>query len=183
MPSDAATRDPSAMRAEQDTTGAGGSVRAGDPNVSAAGTRDGAPRLSGHIKSISRLAILGWAGDLDRPDHPVEILVTVNNRRPIRVTANPAVSSSATPGPHGAREHRFMLPFTPPLSTARDQRITVAFAETGLMLKGGEARIRAFTPDEIEARLSQNSAAETDIRRLHRPLWLNATYAAACLPP
>ena len=56
-------------------------------------------------------------------------------------------------GRKGARKHGFVLPFTPPLPTACDLTIIASFDETGLTLKGGEARLPAVTPEAIEARL------------------------------
>ncbi len=104
----------------------------------------------GHVDSITRATVAGWAADDSDPDAQLELRVAVDGQEAGRVFAERPRRDLAALGRYGDGAHGFLFTFPAPLSAFQDHRITVSFAD-GMAVPGGERLLSGEDRAPVEA--------------------------------
>jgi hypothetical protein len=91
----------------------------------------------GHVDSLSRRAVAGWAADADRPALRLTVSITVNGVHLADVVADRPRNDLASLGRFGDGRHGFLHNFPEPLAADRDHVVVVSFTEDGKPLPNG----------------------------------------------
>ena len=91
----------------------------------------------GHVDSLSRRAVAGWAADADRPALRLTVSITVNGVHLADVVADRPRNDLASLGRFGDGRHGFLHNFLEPLAADRDHVVVVSFTEDGKPLPNG----------------------------------------------
>jgi hypothetical protein len=108
--------------------------------------------LRGHVDEISRQVITGWAMDTDHPDQNVRVVIVINGREHMRVTADVfregfKEAAKAFIKRRSLRDtitgrYGFEFNFKPGLSVFAEHHIEVKFDATDLILPKGSRTLR-----------------------------------------
>lgn len=97
--------------------------------------------IQGHVDRITRQVITGWAADTDAPDERIAIAIFVNGRKLAQLACDQPRPDLRHMGLYGEGRHGFRYEFTPPLSVVEAAKIAVRYAESGMSLGNGNARL------------------------------------------
>lgn len=97
--------------------------------------------LQGHVDRITRQVVTGWAADAAAPDDRIAVSIFVNGRKLVQLDCDQPRLDLRHLGLYGEGRHGFRYEFAPPLPDTEATRIAVRFAESGLLLGHGNARI------------------------------------------
>jgi hypothetical protein len=101
----------------------------------------------GHIDSLSRRAVAGWAADPERPALRLTVSIAVNGVHLAELVADRPRNDLASLGRFGDGRHGFLFNFPEPLAAEREQVVVVSFAEDGKPLPNGRHTLaRAQAP-------------------------------------
>jgi hypothetical protein len=137
--------------------------------------------LKGHVDTIPRYLIAGWALDTDIPNLPVDVVIFVDRQEYGRVTANLPRKDLRELGTFGDGNHGFRYTFDPPLSILRSHDVAVCFALNNEPLTRGRFRIPAES-DLADERLQPvliTTAGQPGFLGLMRSLALDSGIVAA----
>jgi len=101
----------------------------------------------GHVDSLSRRAVSGWAADAERPALRLTVSITVGGAHLADIVADRPRNDLASLGRFGDGRHGFVYNFPEPLAADRDHEVVVSFAEDGKPLPNGRhtlARAQGF---------------------------------------
>lgn len=121
--------------------------------------------IQGHINSVSRSRLAGWAADADEPDGEVEVIVRVDGEVRGRVVANLPSEGLRKLGKFGEGRHAFHYSFSPPLSPHRRHEVSVEADGAGKPLSKGQITFEPIGTAEIERALA--SAADRQLRPVY----------------
>ncbi len=91
----------------------------------------------GHIDSITRVSVSGWAADAADPDAQLELRVTVNGQEAGRAFAERPRRDLAALGKYGNGAHGFLFTFPTPLSAFQNHSIRISYLD-GAAVPGGD---------------------------------------------
>lgn len=91
----------------------------------------------GHVDSLSRRAVSGWAADPERPALRLTVSITVDGAHVADIVADRLRNDLASLGRFGDGRHGFVHNFPQPLAAERDHEVVVSFAEDGKPLPNG----------------------------------------------
>ena len=126
----------------------------------------------GHVDSMTRISVSGWAADDSDPDAQLELRVAVDGHDAGRVFAERPRRDLAALGKYGDGAHGFLFTFPDPL-TAFDHSVRVSFLD-GAMVPGGERVLKG------EARMPAAGEQPSPIL-VTAPGRSGTTYLMSCL--
>jgi len=94
--------------------------------------------LVGHVGRITPEVIGGWAADTKALDAAVDVVIYVDGKRAARVTCDRFREDLRDLGIYGEGRHGFEHQISPPLPLHLIDRVTVRFADSGMILPDGE---------------------------------------------
>lgn len=97
--------------------------------------------LNGHVDTIGRDLIAGWAADSDDPNRVVEVSVHVDGVERGRCPADKLRPDLRALGIYGEGRHGFAIAFVPPLSSYEDHELLVRSSVGRNILGRGHVRI------------------------------------------
>jgi hypothetical protein len=95
----------------------------------------------GHVDSVTRKTVAGWAADSQQPDRRLELRIEVDGREAGRVRAERLRPDLAALGKYGDGAHGFLFIFPEELAAGRDYSVSVRF-EDGRLLPNGVCVLR-----------------------------------------
>jgi hypothetical protein len=98
--------------------------------------------LVGHVGRITPEVIGGWAADTEALDAVVDVIIYVDGKRAARVTCDRYREDLRDLGIYGEGRHGFEHQISPPLPLHLIDRVTVRFADSGMVLPDGERAMR-----------------------------------------
>lgn len=98
--------------------------------------------IDGHIDSLNRQWVVGWAADSDHPDAVVDVTVQVSGRERASVRADRPRGDLRDLGKFGDGRHGFELAFTPPLSADQDYEVVVRAGAEGKVIRHARALVQ-----------------------------------------
>jgi hypothetical protein len=96
----------------------------------------------GHVDSVTRTAVAGWAADTQHPDRRLELRIEVDGHEVGRVRAERLRPDLAALGKYGDGAHGFLFLFPEALAGGRDYSISVRF-DDGRLLPNGVCVLQA----------------------------------------
>jgi hypothetical protein len=91
----------------------------------------------GHVDSLSRRAVSGWAADAERPALRLTVSIAVDGVNVADIVADRLRNDLASLGRFGDGRHGFVYNFPEPLAAGRDHVVVVSFTEDGKPLPNG----------------------------------------------
>lgn len=104
----------------------------------------------GHVDSITRITVSGWAADDADPHAQLELCVAVDGQEAGRVFAERPRRDLAALGKYGNGAHGFLFSFPAPLSAFQDHSVRVSFLD-GTGVPGGERILKGEARPLTEA--------------------------------
>lgn len=123
--------------------------------------------LRGHVDTVTRRIIAGWAADDEIPDETIQILVLVDGRKLAQIACDAPRPDLMQAGSFGHRPHGFTYEFPQPLGDASDRRVSVRYARTGNLLNRGDAVIQR--DNSVVIRTSRASPGDTEPEQFPMP--------------
>ena len=146
----------------------------------------------GHIDTVTRTEVRGWAASDDRPDGLVDVSIFIDGRKVGQVACALPRPDLRQLGVFGAGMHGFRYEFPEPLERASDKRVTVCISATGKALNNGDVEIRRDDSIHVRARAGDRLIGEPEpipapcnprsMFRLSHYL-MNALVCTKCEPP
>jgi hypothetical protein len=96
----------------------------------------------GHVDSVTRSSVAGWAADSQHPDRRLELRIELDGREAGRVRAERPRADLAALGKYGDGAHGFQFSFPEELAAGRDYSISVRF-DDGRLLPNGVCVLQA----------------------------------------
>ncbi|MEJ0045489.1 MAG: sulfotransferase [Rhodospirillales bacterium] len=101
----------------------------------------------GHVDSLSRRTVAGWAADAERPALRLTVSISVDGVHLADVVAERPRNDLASLGRFGDGRHGFLFTFPEPLGAERDHVVVVSYQEDGKPLPNGRHTVaRAQVP-------------------------------------
>lgn len=97
----------------------------------------------GHVDSISRRHVAGWAADPERPGERLTVSVSVDGAHVGDAVADRLRKDLASLGRFGDGQHGFSLQFPEPLDAMRPHEVVVRFQADGQVLPNGKHMLAA----------------------------------------
>ncbi len=123
--------------------------------------------IDGHVDTISRDRISGWAADLASPDESIDIIITVNGAERATVRADCPRPDLQQLGTYGDGLHGFQFTFDVPLSAEQDHEVVVHFGSDERILRHGRALV-PMDEKEVDAVRSPPVVYAPERGQLHR---------------
>jgi hypothetical protein len=108
----------------------------------------------GHVDSITRTVITGWAANSADPNAVVEVSVFLSGRKIAQIQCGLPRPDLQQLGGFGDGMHGFRFEFSEPLGRDLDRRVTLRFSETGKMLGNGDVVLRSDDSTQLRVRPS-----------------------------
>lgn len=116
----------------------------------------------GHIDTVTRTEVRGWAASDDRPDGLVDVSIFIDGRKVGQVACALPRPDLRQLGVFGAGMHGFRYEFPEPLERASDKRVTVCISATGKALNNGDVEIRRDDSIHVRARAGDRLIGEPE---------------------
>jgi hypothetical protein len=118
----------------------------------AGGTEGDFTMFKGHVDSVTRAAVTGWAADSDDPNSAVEISIFLDGRKISQVECGLSRPDLQQLGDFGDGMHGFRFEFPQPLGQDADRRVTLRFSATGKTLGNGDVEISRDDSTRVRTR-------------------------------